>query len=186
MGGITATSLELKDAFLIETIYSEDSRGSFCKTFEENLYKEAGISFHVTESFVSRSRKNVIRGLHFQTENPQAKLVSVLYGRVWDVIVDLRKNSETYKKWYSCELSADNHLCFYIPKGFAHGFVSLADGSVMLYQCDGAYNSRTDTGIIYNDPDLAIEWPIDLALSVHSERDLKLQTIEEFERVNEL
>lgn len=130
----------------------------------------------MNETFASRSIKNVIRGLHFQLNAPQAKIVSVLNGRVWDVIVDLRKDSPTFKKWTAGELSADNHRAFYIPAGFAHGFASLEDDTIMLYQCEGKYDKETDTGIIYNDPEIGVDWPVSEDKAIHSDRDLKLQS----------
>lgn len=172
--------LELPGAYLISHFYAGDNRGGFTKSFEKDIYKEAGIEFQLNETFASRSAKNVIRGLHFQTHNPQAKLVSVVAGAVWDVIVDLRPNSPTFKKWVAHELSAENHLSFYVPRGFAHGFASLEDGTVMLYQCDGKYDKETDTGIIFNDPDIGIEWPIDESVAIHSSRDLGLQSFDEY------
>lgn len=170
--------LELKGAYLISDFYVGDNRGGFTKCFEKDVYKEAGIDFYLNETFASRSMKNVIRGLHFQTHNPQAKIVSVVVGKVWDVIVDLRPDSDTYKKWIAHELSADNHLSFYVPRGFAHGFASLEENTVMLYQCDGKYNPETDTGIRFDDPDIGIEWPIDRTISIHSKRDMNLPSFE--------
>lgn len=172
--------LDLKGAYLISNFYTGDNRGGFTKCFEKDIYKEAGIEFRVNEIFSSRSVKNVIRGLHFQTHNPQAKLVSVVAGRVWDVIIDLRPDSPTFKQWRSHELSAENHLSFYVPRGFAHGFASLEDGTVMLYQCDGKYDKGTDTGIIFNDTDIGIEWPVDKNAAIHSERDLGLPTFKQY------
>lgn len=175
--------LELEGAYLITNFYAGDNRGGFMKCFEKNIYAGAGIEFQLDETFVSVSTKNVIRGLHFQMRIPQAKLVSVVKGKVWDVIVDLREKSPTYKKWIGEEISAENHRALYIPRGFAHGFASLEDGTVMLYQCDGKYDKESDTGIIYNDPQLAIEWPIDDKLAIHSERDLCLMRIQEYEDI---
>ena len=126
--------------------------------------------------------ENVIRGLHFQTNGPQAKLVSVLAGNVWDVIVDLRADSPTYKRWLSVELSADNHMALYVPRGFAHGFLSMADDTIMLYQCDGVYDKETDTGILFDDPEIGIQWPIDLKQGIHSDRDLRLMHFSEYEK----
>lgn len=174
--GFEFQELDLKGAYLINNCYAGDNRGGFTKMYERDIYKEAGIKFQLNETFASRSMKNVIRGLHFQTHNPQAKLVSVVAGRVWDVIVDLRPWSPTHKKWVAHELSAENHLSFYVPRGFAHGFASLEDNTVMLYQCDGKYDKETDTGIIFDDPEIGIEWPINLDISIHSERDLKLMS----------
>ena len=180
MAGFEFQELELKGAYLISNFYAGDNRGGFTKSFEKDIYKEAGIVFQLNETFASRSMKNVIRGLHFQTHNPQAKLVSVVTGRVWDVIVDLRPDSSTFKQWRAHELSADNHLSFYVPRGFAHGFASLEDNTVMLYQCDGKYDVETDTGIIFNDPDIGIEWPVDENVAIHSARDMKLGALEDY------
>lgn len=174
--------LELKGAYLINNFYAGDNRGAFTKSFEKDIYKEAGISFNLSETFSSRSMKYVIRGLHFQTHKPQAKLVSVVAGAVWDVIVDLRPTSPTFKRWIAHELSAENHLSFFIPRGFAHGFASLEDGTVMLYQCDGKYDAETDTGIRFDDPDIRIEWPISEDYAIHSERDLILQSFFEYQK----
>lgn len=172
--------LNLKGAYLINNFYVGDNRGGFTKTFEKEIYKNVGIEFQINEIFISKSMKNVIRGLHFQTHNPQAKLVSVVAGRVWDVIVDLRLNSPTFKQWQAQELSADNHLSFFIPRGFAHGFASLEDGTLMLYQCDGKYDKETDTGIRFDDPEIEIDWPINEELAIHSDRDLRLQSLKEY------
>lgn len=172
--------LELKGAYLINSFYVGDNRGSFTKNFEKDIFAKAGINFHLNETFVSCSAKNVIRGLHFQTHNPQAKLVSVVAGHVWDVIVDLRPNSLTFKQWAAHELSAENHLSFYVPRGFAHGFLCLEDKTVMLYQCDGKYDKDTDTGIRFDDPNIAIKWPINREKAIHSKRDLELMSFEEY------
>lgn len=128
--------LELPESYLISNFHIGDERGSFTKLFEKNIFGAAGIKFSLNESFSSISSKDVVRGMHFQLKKPQAKLVSVLNGKVWDCIVDIRKNSHTYKKWIGVELSDKNHRALYIPKGFAHGFVALEDNTVMLYQCD--------------------------------------------------
>lgn len=166
--------LDLKDAYLVCGFHAGDARGGFTKNFEKDIFSEAGIEFSVQETFSSKSMKNVIRGLHFQDRNPQAKLVSVVYGRVWDVIVDLRPKSPSFKKWEAFELSAENHLSIYVPRGFAHGFASLEDNTVMLYQCDGKYEKDADTGIAYNDPDIGIKWPIDEDKVICSKRDMQL------------
>lgn len=176
--GFEFQELELKGAYLISSFYAGDNRGGFTKFFERDIYAKAGIEFNLNETFASRSMKNVIRGLHFQTHNPQAKLVSVVAGSVWDVIIDIRIESPTFKKWYAHELSAENHLSFYVPRGFAHGFASLEDGTVMLYQCDGRYDKETDTGIRFDDPDIGIEWPVDENVAIHSERDLRLGSLQ--------
>lgn len=172
--------IDLQGAYLISTFYAGDSRGGFTKAFEKDIFSEAGIVFQLNEIFASRSSKNVIRGLHFQTHNPQAKLVTVVAGRAWDVIVDLRPDSATFKQWRAYELSAENHLSIYVPRGFAHGFASLEDGTIMLYQCDGKYDPETDTGIRFDDPGIGIEWPVDERDAIHSIRDLQLQSLQEY------
>ena len=178
--GFEFKNLELKDAFLIKSFYAGDNRGSFTKMFEKDFFKAEGIHFQLNETFASHSAKNVIRGLHFQTKNPQAKLVSVINGSVWDVIVDLRLNSPTFKQWEAHELSSNNHLSIYIPRGFAHGYVCLEDNTIMLYQCDGKYDNETDTGIRFDDPEIGITWPIDENIAIHSKRDLSLMSFPEW------
>ncbi len=182
MAGFEFKELELSGAYLISNFMVGDNRGGFTKCFEKDTYKAAGIEFSLNETFVSVSANNVIRGLHFQTHNPQAKLVCVVKGKVWDAIVDLRPNSPTYKKWISAELSAENHSALYVPRGFAHGFASLEDGTVMLYQCDGAYDKDTDTGIKFDDPEIGIEWPVELCKAIHSDRDMTLMSFEEYKK----
>lgn len=180
MAGFEFKPLELEGAFLVSSFYAGDNRGGFTKTFEKDIFEQAGIKFNLNETFASRSEKNVVRGLHFQMNKPQAKLVSVVSGRVWDVIVDIRPESPTFRKWTAQELSAENHLSFYVPRGFAHGFASLEDNTVMLYQCDGKYDKETDTGIRFDDPDIGIECPISLDTAVRSERDLGLMSLKEY------
>lgn len=183
MGNFEFQKTQLENAILITSFFSGDNRGGFTKSFEKDIYKNAGIDFALNETFVSVSAKNVIRGMHFQLRNPQAKLVCVPKGAVYDVIVDLRPASSTYRKWQGFELNDENHNVLYVPRGFAHGFLSLKDDTYMLYQCDGAYDKETDTGIRYDDPVLNIVWPIEnLDLSIHSERDLKLMSFVEYEK----
>lgn len=172
--------LELEGAYLIEYFSVEDNRGGFSKYFEKDIYKRAGIDFKLNECFITVSAKNVIRGLHFQANKPQAKLVSVPKGKVYDVIVDLRPESSTFKKWMGVELSAENNKALFVPRGFAHGFASLEDDTLMMYQCDGAYDKETDTGIRFDDPDISIDWPVDESVAIHSKRDLDLQSFKSY------
>lgn len=175
--------LNLNDTYLISNFYAADQRGDFRKIFEKEIFRKMGIDFSLSESNASISVKNVVRGMHFQLGNPQAKLVSVLHGAIWDCIVDLRKNSNTYKQWLGVRLSADNHKALYVPKGFAHGFAALEDDTVIFYHCDGVYDKKTDTGILIDDKDLNIEWPIDLHKAIRSERDLHLMSLKEYEEI---
>ena len=165
---------------LIENFYVGDMRGGFTKCFERDIYQANGIPFQINETFISVSAKNVIRGLHFQLHEPQAKLVSVLQGRAYDVIVDLRPDSRTFKKWQAVELSGENHRALYVPRGFAHGFASLEDGTMMMYQCEGAYDKASDTGIRFDEPDIGIEWPVMPDKAIHSRRDLSLMSLLEY------
>lgn len=180
MADCRIVELSIKGSYLIHNFYVGDNRGWFAKTFEKEFLKESHMDFNVDETFLSKSQKNVIRGLHFQTHNPQAKLVTVISGKVWDVIVDLRQDSPTFKKWISVELSDTDHNSILIPRGFAHGFASLEDNTIMLYQCEGDYNKQTDTGIRFDDPDIGIEWPINLSEAIHSKRDLSFGSLADY------
>ena len=181
MAGFEFNELDLKGAFLIENFSVGDVRGRFCKCYERSVYEKAGISFSLSESFASVSMKNVVRGIHFQLKDPQAKLVCALKGRIWDVIVDLRPESKTYRRWVAEELSDENHRAFYIPRGFGHGFAALTDDVVMLYQCDGKYDPESDTGIMYDAPEIGIDWPIPKKDMILSERDKNQMSFHEFE-----
>lgn len=173
--------LELKGAYIISSFFSEDNRGSFVKCYEEGIFKEAGIPFSCSEDFISRSSQNVIRGMHFQTNNPQAKIVGVISGKVYDVILDLRESSETYGQWRGFYLSSENRSSLYIPRGFAHGFISLSENSIVSYKCDGAYDAKSDTGIKFNDPDIRIDWPIwNSEQAIVSSRDRNLMSFKVF------
>lgn len=172
--------LSLKGAFIIENFFMCDNRGRFAKVFEKGIYEQGGVCLTVQETLVTNSSKNVIRGMHFQRKNPQAKLVSVANGRVFDVMVDLRIGSETFGQWAGYELSAENGRALYIPRGFAHGYVALEDNTVVVYQCDGAYDKQSDGGIRFDDPEIGIEWPIDLNLAIRSEKDMQLGGLQEY------
>lgn len=180
MAGFLFEKQELEGSVLIENFHAGDNRGGFTKCFEKGIYRQAGIDMSLDETFVSVSAKNVIRGLHFQLNNPQAKLVSVLNGAVSDVIVDIRPESKDFGKWRFYELSAENARALYVPRGFAHGFLALTDNTIMLYQCDGKYDKDTDTGIRFDDKDLGIEWPIDLKYAICSEKDKSLMSFKEY------
>lgn len=171
---------DFKDVYIIENCHFGDYRGSFTKSFEKDAFTGVGIEFYVSEIFTSVSSKNVVRGLHFQLNHPQAKLVTVLSGAAWDVIVDLRPDSKTYKKWFSIELTENNHKGIYVPRGFAHGFASLTDNTIMQYACDGRYDAETDTGIQIDDPEIGIGWVVSSEKAVRSKRDLDLPSFAEY------
>ena len=182
--GFDFEELGLYGAFAITNYYFSDKRGSFIKSYEHNVYHDAGISFSMSETFVTVSGNNVIRGLHFQLHQPQAKLICLLSGKAWDVIVDLRRSSPTYKKWISVELNSEGRNAVYVPRGFAHGFASLSDATTLLYQCDGDYDKETDTGIVYNDETIGVDWPIRDNKAILSDKDLELMSFEQFEIVS--
>lgn len=144
---------------VIEPAVHGDSRGYFSETYNQNDMREAGLDLVFVQDNQSGSAKGVLRGLHFQKEYPQGKLVRVIKGLVFDVAVDLRTGSETYGKWYGVELSAENHKQFYIPKGFAHGFLVLSDGAEFCYKCTDFYHPGDEGGIAWNDPEIGVVWP---------------------------
>ena len=151
-----------------------DARGFFFESYNEKLYREAGIDNRFCQDNQSKSGYGVIRGLHYQL-NPhsQSKLVSVIQGAVWDVAVDLRKNSPTFGQWYGVELTEENHTQFLIPQGFAHGFSVLSETAVFSYKCDDFYNPSLERGIMFNDPALAIDWKIPAGKEIISDKDMK-------------
>jgi dTDP-4-dehydrorhamnose 3,5-epimerase len=158
-----------------------DERGFFMKTYEQRIFKEHGIEFDNAEDMVSYSHKGVLRGMHFQTEHSQDKLIRVLHGEIWDVAVDLRKDSKTFGKWEGFYLSEENKAALYIPSGFAHGFLALTDDVLFTYRCGELYYPNVDSGIIWNDSTLQVDWPLDRVEKVIlSEKDKKLQTFEQF------
>lgn len=173
----------IKDLFVVNPFYTEDERGYFLKSFEKEIFRKNGIETDIFEDFESYSKKGVIRGLHFQMEKPQAKLVRVIIGEVFDVAVDLRKDSETFGRWHAEILSDKNRKSFFIPKGFAHGFLVLSDNALVSYKCDDVFSKESDTGIFWNDKDLNIDWPVDnIKKILISEKDSKLQKYNEYRR----
>lgn len=160
----------------------KDERGYFLETFNAENLRDTEISTSFVQDNESKSTRGVIRGLHYQL-NPyaQAKLVRVIEGVVWDVAVDLRKDSPSFGQWYGMELSGENKKQFYIPRGFAHGFSVLSETAVFAYKCDGYYNPKAERGIRYNDPDLNIDWRLDVNESVVSGKDLANPLFQEAE-----
>jgi dTDP-4-dehydrorhamnose 3,5-epimerase len=150
----------LAGLLIIEPKVHADQRGFFKELWKQASFRAAGIPDHFVQSNVSRSVAGVVRGLHYQFPNPQGKLVSVLEGSVFDVAVDIRTDSPTYRQWVGIELSALNHRQLYIPEGFAHGFCVLGDTALMNYLCTKEFDLRADAAIAWNDPDIGIDWPI--------------------------
>jgi len=171
----------LKGACIIKPKVFRDERGFFLEFWNEKVFAENGIAAKFVQDNHSLSvKKGVLRGLHFQLPpNEQAKLVRVTRGKVYDVIVDLRKNSETFGKWEGFELSAENFQMLFIPRGFAHAYCMLEDNTEFIYKVDNFYAPESDSGIIWNDPDLAINWPT--KDPILSEKDSKLQFFKDFD-----
>lgn len=178
MSNFAFTETKIKDVYIIDVKTYGDHRGYFMETYKENVFVEAGLSYRFVQDNQSSSRKGVLRGLHFQKTHPQAKLVRVLKGEVFDVAVDLRKGSDTYGQWVGALLSEENKRQFMIPRGFAHGFVVVSDYAEFAYKCDEFYHPEDEGGIIWNDPDIAIEWP-DVGEIILSEKDKKNPTLAE-------
>ncbi len=144
---------------LITPAVHGDSRGYFMETYSQRDMEEAGLSVHFVQDNQSRSVKGVLRGLHYQKLHPQAKLVRVIRGSVFDVAVDLRKDSKTYGKWFGVELTEENKQQFLIPRGFAHGFLVLSDIAEFCYKCDDFYHLNDEGGLAWNDPEIGVVWP---------------------------
>ena len=163
---------------IIQPFYVEDNRGYFLKSFEKDVFHSFGLENEVYEDFESYSKKNVIRGMHFQTKSPQIKIVRAIKGIIQDVVVDIRRDSATYGKWESFELSEDNHYALWVPAGFAHGFRVISEDAIVSYKCIGKYLAGFDSGIKWNDAELNINWGIEEPIV--SPRDKELMTFKEF------
>ncbi|NTU98958.1 dTDP-4-dehydrorhamnose 3,5-epimerase [Candidatus Falkowbacteria bacterium] len=172
-------NLEIPGLVLAEGRKFGDDRGFFLETYKQSEFRAGGIMEEFVQDNYSVSKKGTVRGLHFQLDPyAQGKLVQVISGRVWDVAVDIRKSSPTFGQWYGIELSGDDTKLFYIPAGFAHGFVALEDDTQFMYKCTAEYNKESEGGIRYDDPDLAIAWPLKDGLLV-SEKDAILPFFKE-------
>lgn len=174
MGKIKVSTCGIEGLFVIEPAVFHDSRGYFMETYNQNDFKEAGLDMVFVQDNQSMSTRGVLRGLHFQKQFPQGKLVRVVRGKVFDVAVDLRSVSETYGKWFGVELSAENKKQFYIPEGFAHGFLVLSDEAEFAYKCTDFYHPGDEGGILWSDPSIGIDWPIEEGMELTiSEKDQK-------------
>lgn len=150
----------LPDVILIKPRVHGDTRGFFAETWHEKRFAEAGISASFVQDNHSRSARHILRGLHYQIQQPQGKLVRVVSGTVFDVAVDLRKSSTTFGRWVGVELSAENHRILWVPPGFAHGFVVLSESADFVYKCTDFWAPTHERSLLWNDPDLGIEWPL--------------------------
>lgn len=159
MGQIKVARTPIEGLYVIEPTVHGDERGYFMETYNQNDMREAGLDMVFVQDNQSMSRKGVLRGLHFQKQYPQGKLVRVIRGRVFDVAVDLRRNSKTFGRWFGVELTAENNKQFYISEGFAHGFLVLSDEAEFCYKCTDFYHPGDEGGLAWNDPEIGIEWP---------------------------
>ncbi len=159
MGQIRVTKTPIEGLFVIEPTVHGDSRGYFMETYNQNDMREAGLNMTFVQDNQSMSTKGVLRGLHFQKQFPQGKLVRVIRGKVFDVAVDLRVGSMTYGQWFGIELSEENKKQFYISEGFAHGFLVLSDVAEFCYKCTDFYHPGDESGLAWNDPEIGITWP---------------------------
>ena len=164
----------IKDLFIIEPRVFADSRGYFFESYSQLALEKAGIKTNFVQDNQSKSTYGVIRGLHYQKPpHTQTKLVRALQGSIYDVAVDLRKDSETYGKWFGCELSEDNKRQLLVPKGFAHGFSVMSETAVVFYKCDDFYHPECEEGIVFYDETLQIDWKVDLSKVIISDKDKK-------------
>ena len=177
-GNFTFTETELRDVYVIEQKCYGDNRGYFMETYKKADFDAVGLRYDFVQDNQSSSRKGVLRGLHFQKTHPQAKLVRVLRGEVFDVAVDLRRGSETYGKWTGVLLSAENRKQFLIPRGFAHGFLVVSDYAEFAYKCDELYHPEDEGGIAWDDPGIGIAWP-EAGEIILSEKDRHHPTLEQ-------
>lgn len=174
MGKITVTPCDIEGLYVIEPTVFKDERGYFVETYNQNDMKEAGLDMVFVQDNQSMSTRGVLRGLHFQKQFPQGKLVRVVRGKVFDVAVDLRSDSKTYGKWFGVELSAENMKQFYIPEEFAHGFLVLSDEAEFCYKCTDFYHPGDEGGLAWNDPEIGVEWPLEEGVDlIISEKDQK-------------
>ena len=183
MGKIKVETCEIEGLKIITPTVFGDERGYFMETYNYNDFKEAGIDLEFVQDSQSASKTGVLRGLHFQINYPQDKLVRVIRGEVYDVAVDMRPGSETYGKWHGVRLSEENKKMFFIPRNFAHGFLVLSDYAEFTYKCTDFYHPNDEGGIIWNDPGLAISWPIEEGLKLTiSEKDTRWPVFDEIRK----
>ena len=182
MGQFQFTKTGIEGLVVAEPKVFGDNRGYFMETYNYNDFKAAGLDMVFVQDNQSKSKKGVLRGLHFQKKNPQGKLVRVVSGEVYDVAVDLRKGSDTYGKWYGVLLSAENKKQFYVPEGFAHGFVVMSETAEFVYKCTRFYDPSDEGGLMWNDPEIGIDWPVpENAELLLSEKDQHHQPLKDFE-----
>lgn len=181
-GNFNFIETKIKDLYIIEPKVFGDDRGYFMESYNRRDFVEAGLDMVFVQDNESKSKKGVLRGMHFQTKFTQGKLVRATQGEVYDVAVDLRKDSPTYGQWEGVFLSAENKRQFYVPEGFAHGFLVLSDEAVFNYKCTNLYAPEYDGGLLWNDPEVGIEWPLDgIDEIILSEKDKNQKTLKELD-----
>lgn len=168
---------DLPGVCIIEPTVFGDHRGFFMESYNQRTFAELGIHHAFVQDNHSRSYKGVLRGLHYQLNQPQAKLVRVTVGEVYDVAVDVRRGSPTFGKWVGVTLSAENKRMFFVPEGYAHGFYVISDHAEFMYKCSDFYAPAEERGVIWNDPDLAIDWPLNVDEPILSEKDQAYGTL---------
>ena len=181
MGKITVETCEIEGLKVITPTVFGDARGYFVETYNKNDFVAAGIDVEFVQDNQSASKQGVLRGLHFQKKYQQDKLVRCINGEVFDVAVDLRRDSKTFGKWFGVRLSAENKKQFFIPKGFAHGFYVLSEYAEFAYKCSDFYHPEDEGGLLWSDPDIGVEWPIIDGIELNlSDKDTKWGGIKEF------
>lgn len=181
MGKILVETCEIEGLKVITPAVFGDARGYFMETYQYEDFKQAGIDVIFVQDNQSASRQGVLRGLHFQKEYPQDKLVRVIKGEVFDVAVDLREGSATFGKWFGVHLSEENKKQFFVPKGFAHGFLVLSEYAEFCYKCSDFYRPGDEGGLIWNDAEIGIKWPISIDMELLlSDKDTKWGTLSEY------
>ena len=182
MGNFNFIKTKIRDLYIIEPKVFGDERGYFMESYNKEDFDAAGLTMTFVQDNESKSSKGVLRGLHFQTQHTQGKLVRVTKGSVYDVAVDLRKGSPTYGQWEGVLLTDENKRQFYVPEGFAHGFLVVSDEAVFNYKCTDFYSPEHDGGVLWNDPDIGIEWPLEgIENILLSEKDKKQKKFKELD-----
>ena len=182
MGNFNFIETKIRDLYIIEPKVFGDNRGYFMEYYNKKAFFDAGLTMEFVQDNESKSKKGVLRGLHFQTKHTQGKLVRVTEGAVYDVAVDLRKGSPTYGQWEGILLTSENKKQFYVPEGFAHGFLVISDTAVFNYKCTDFYAPEYDGGVLWNDPEIGIEWPLDgIEEVLLSEKDKNQKTLKELD-----
>lgn len=180
MGNFKFIETHIEGLYIIEQKVFGDHRGYFMETYNFEDFKAAGLDMVFVQDNQSKSKRGVLRGMHFQTQHPQGKLVRVIKGEVYDVAIDLRKGSKTYGKWYGVLLTDENKRQFYVPEGFAHGFLVTSEEAEFVYKCTDFYHPEFEGGILWNDPEVAIEWPLEgIEEVLLSEKDRNAKTLKE-------